>query len=178
MSLKPHELFDKFPLLLMMENPIMYLRIKERCLETLKHRQKRKKEGFVPNPPKSPYVRAGIITPEEAFSQMGQTVILHGVKVRLNSWRYRCYMKKGLKCAKCGFTGEYFAVERHKSHETDYYHLNLYGRNRIGHEIMMTVDHIYPKSKGGKNHLSNLQTMCESCNRGKADTVETEREGQ
>ena len=28
----------------------------------------------------------------------------------------------------------------------------------------MTKDHIVPKSKGGADHLDNLETMCDQCN--------------
>ena len=37
--------------------------------------------------------------------------------------------------------------------------------------IKLEVDHIIPVSKGGKTELSNLQTLCERCNRGKSDRV-------
>lgn len=32
------------------------------------------------------------------------------------------------------------------------------------------VDHIVPVSKGGVSDISNLRTLCERCNRGKADS--------
>lgn len=35
----------------------------------------------------------------------------------------------------------------------------------------LEVDHIVPVSKGGKTDLSNLQTLCKRCNRGKGDLL-------
>lgn len=35
--------------------------------------------------------------------------------------------------------------------------------------VLMTVDHIIPKSKGGTYHLDNLNPMCSHCNGAKAD---------
>jgi len=38
---------------------------------------------------------------------------------------------------------------------------------RSAKKVQLEVDHIVPFSKGGSNDLSNLQTLCIDCNRGK-----------
>lgn len=47
-------------------------------------------------------------------------------------------------------------------------HFNLYavqGRRLV----LMTKDHIVPRSKGGTDDLTNLQTLCTNCNNRKGD---------
>lgn len=41
-----------------------------------------------------------------------------------------------------------------------------------GKEVLMTKDHIIPKSKGGADDISNYQTMCERCNEAKGNRLE------
>ena len=35
---------------------------------------------------------------------------------------------------------------------------------------MFEVDHIIPRSRGGTDHIDNLQLLCTHCNRTKGDT--------
>ena len=108
-------------------------------------------------------------------SRRGYPVLIDGketvIQVPMGSHRYQLYAIKGIVCANCGFKGEYFALERGKSDNPDRFHFNLYGRDKRGREIMMTKDHVQPRSKGGKNRMSNYQPMCYRCNQRKADKV-------
>lgn len=83
--------------------------------------------------------------------------------VRLNTF------KKGTVCVRCGIKGTHFWAERQHHGNTLKFHLNMYGTNTNGHEVLMTKDHILPKSKGGKNSLDNMQTMCIVCNQYKGN---------
>ena len=40
--------------------------------------------------------------------------------------------------------------------------------------VILHVDHIVPRSKGGRNELSNYQTLCENCNIGKSNRDDTD----
>jgi 5-methylcytosine-specific restriction endonuclease McrA len=48
-------------------------------------------------------------------------------------------------------------------------HLNLYAVTETGERVLMTKDHIVPRSRGGANQHENYQTMCIICNQQKAD---------
>ncbi len=48
-------------------------------------------------------------------------------------------------------------------------HLNPYGIGQQGQEVLMTLDHIHPRSKGGPKEDSNIQVLCRDCNRIKAN---------
>ena len=54
--------------------------------------------------------------------------------------RFEVFKRDGFKCAYCGETPP---------------------------EVVLEVDHIDPKSKGGSNDINNLITACFACNRGK-----------
>ena len=61
--------------------------------------------------------------------------------------RYRVLMESGGRCALCGATKN---------------------------ERPLDVDHILPRSKGGKNVYENLQVLCSKCNRSKGNKDETD----
>lgn len=43
-------------------------------------------------------------------------------------------------------------------------HLNVYCTTKEGHELLMTVDHVIPKSRGGRDRLDNFVVLCQRCN--------------
>ena len=81
--------------------------------------------------------------------------------VKMNSQRYHLF-KKQLFCNSCGLTGVKFCLETSEKNSI-YPHFNLYAEENEN-EVLMTKDHIIPKSKGGKNNLKNYVTMCSVCN--------------
>jgi hypothetical protein len=54
----------------------------------------------------------------------------------------------------------------------DQFRCRACGRSPATHKgVTLQVDHIIPWSRGGSSQPSNLQTLCNLCNRGKADSV-------
>ena len=90
--------------------------------------------------------------------------------VRFASLRLMTFKKDLLQCQHCGIVGQFFYKERN-FRSTGPYHLNLYGINLAGFEVLMTCDHVIPLSKGGTDCISNTQTLCTRCNGKKADSV-------
>ncbi|PPJ61953.1 HNH endonuclease [Cuspidothrix issatschenkoi] len=43
---------------------------------------------------------------------------------------------------------------------------------KISQETHLSIDHIIPLSRGGKNDISNLQTLCLTCNQQKTDKID------
>ena len=97
----------------------------------------------------------------------------NGHMVKMDSLRYQVFKIHGITCVTCGLVGTHFALEAHKPDAVKPnapYHFNLYGM-RNGKEVMLTKDHILPKSKGGMDRIDNMQPMCETCNWAKKDSI-------
>lgn len=90
-------------------------------------------------------------------------------KFKANSFRYEVF-RESCECTMCGLMGVMFVLERHAMQPDSNPHFNLYGIKE-NEFILMTKDHIFPKSKGGKDHIYNLQTMCQPCNTEKGSKI-------
>jgi 5-methylcytosine-specific restriction endonuclease McrA len=120
------------------------------------------------------YVSIGKFSPEEVLPYIYNCKERKyaGHRVKMTSKRYKVFAEKGLRCACCDIEGKYFSLEKHENDkESKRYHFNLYAINN-GEPMLMTKDHIIPKSKGGTDCLENLQPMCIKCNSRKADKLE------
>jgi len=120
---------------------------------------------------KTQYIRKETYSIEDVLSkvELDQTkediAIFDEDPIKMGSDRYKTFKYKGTSCVSCGLVGKFFAKERfRKNSNIISYHMNLYAIDNNGKEVLMTKDHIHPKVKGGKNHISNYQTMCTVCN--------------
>ena len=96
-----------------------------------------------------------------------------GMKFKTSSLRYDTWLKsvdeKGsCICYNCGLQATHVVLEKDKKSKLPQfekiYHLNLYGLDETGREMLFTKDHIKPKALGGLDHISNMQLYCAKCN--------------
>lgn len=99
------------------------------------------------------------LAPGESISSFKYSGLI--MTARADGPRLRC-LKKNRACVACGIVGTEMRLERHENDFT--FHWNLYGLDGHGHWVMLTVDHITPRSKGGPDHPKNYQTLCSRCN--------------
>lgn len=116
------------------------------------------------------YRKRGITYKEFVDSNRAE---FHGHMVKMTALRFRTF-RKHLDCVCCGTKASYFALEfrKGKKFNDKTPHFNMYGINKNGNEVLMTKDHIIPKSKGGPDHIDNMQTMCTHCNRKKGNKLQ------
>ena len=116
---------------------------------------------------------------EDTYKSKEKTIEIGGYKVKTKDDRYLNFIKNGFRCAKCGIEAKYVNLENNTKNKN---HLNVYAIKN-DREILLTKDHIYPKSKGGLDDIINYQVLCEECNCNKSDNspmtlVQALRDGQ
>ena len=96
---------------------------------------------------------------------------LLGARVGVSGLRLRTFAESPPCCSnpECKALPTHFAVERNRGEPSDTpqqrpYHLNLYGRNEHGEEILFTHDHTVARGLGGEDKRDNTTTMCLPCN--------------
>lgn len=95
--------------------------------------------------------------------QTQSDMVVDGFNVRPISLRYMTFYQKGVRCVCCGKEGTHFRLCG--DDDTNRRHFNLYADDGS----LLTKDHIVPKSKGGRDNVDNMQTMCEQCNKRKGN---------
>jgi hypothetical protein len=113
---------------------------------------------------------------EEVFARINKgkqkvTFVVDGVNypVKLVGDRLRLF-STNRSCAVCGIEGKKMMIDKHFKDRTA--HLNLYAVEN-GRLVLMTKDHVLPKSKGGKDQMENYVTCCATCNMLKGDACLT-----
>lgn len=79
-----------------------------------------------------------------------------------NKEKFKFY-HKGCKCVSCGRKPTKFILSKYKENSSNLVHFRIYSVEDDKF-ILMTIDHIIPKSKNGKDSKDNYQLMCEECN--------------
>lgn len=78
---------------------------------------------------------------------------------------------KGCTCVTCGAEAAFVAKEKTpgpKKTVYNYWHFNVYAEDYLGRPVLLTKDHIVPRSAGGEDSMDNYQPMCIVCNNKKA----------
>lgn len=102
----------------------------------------------------------------DTIKEMRKRTLFNCEMIRLGSTRLQTFAIYGTHCITCHKEATHFAIERHKENEA--YHLNLYGFQDNGEELLFTHDHIIARSLGGADNTNNTQTMCTVCNSNKS----------
>lgn len=128
--------------------------------------------------PRRPLIHIASYDPETIFAarfgeadHRGRYALPDGNIFRYSD-RIKLFETKGRLCVRCGIEGTVFILETHSPEVTP--HVNLYAVDPEGNYVLMTKDHILPRSKGGPDHLDNYDPMCAPCNEDKGNRLNHE----
>ncbi len=88
-------------------------------------------------------------------------------------WKHCKESYKPLKCWRCSVEADRFIVKHHKNDQNKPPVLELFAHTGKS-LVMMTRDHIVPKSLGGIDDVANLRPGCEKCNGGRKSIMNKE----
>jgi len=108
-----------------------------------------------------PLIHADMDAPRKAERRY-----VSGKAVHVTSLRLRTFARHGITCKTCGCSASYFAIERdmYTASKDGHYHLNMWGYDKEGNDLLFTHDHVIARCLGGLDNLSNTTTMCGPCN--------------
>lgn len=112
------------------------------------------------------HIRAYWSAPSETKPLM-KHVIFGGLAVKVSGLRLHTFATSPWCCDNpdCKTRPAFFAIERaSKSTNPASWHLNLYGYDAKGREVLFTHDHVTARALGGQDSLDNTVTMCGPCN--------------
>ena len=113
----------------------------------------------------------GLFSLKEILPRTGkedQTFLIDGISYTLSTKEKQRYLvfRKYPYCRACGIKAKYLVICIQPNNPMEEFrtpYLKMYAHTGA----LFTIDHILPKKYGGGNNISNLQTMCSSCNRKK-----------
>ena len=117
---------------------------------------------------------------EEGFSILDQPVrhdrLVKGKRVdRPSGWALFHHLKgQPILCHFCGCQADRWVSEKGRKDHLGHPVLNLFATNRDGQVVLMTRDHIIPKSLGGIDAVANLRPACGPCNEQRSNEVSPE----
>ena len=104
----------------------------------------------------------------EVCEQLKENRLVRGRKVsRPSGYALFSALREGgqpLKCWACGAEATCFVVNKGRNDKLGSPTLDLFGTNAAGQLVLLTRDHIIPKSVGGSDTVANLRVGCSPCN--------------
>ena len=123
------------------------------------------------------YTEVGL---EEGFQILEEPIkhdrLVRGKRVaRPGGWALFHHMKgQPIRCHFCGCEADRWVAEKGQKDHLGHPVLNLFATNRDGQVVLMTRDHIIPKSLGGIDAVANLRPACGPCNEQRSNEVSPE----
>lgn len=88
-----------------------------------------------------------------------------------NRERWLIFAEHNFQCVYCKMVGQFVVFWKDDNQIRWDSHVDLAAIYSDGRRVMMTIDHVIPKSKGGSNQRDNKVCACSPCNHKKEDKL-------